>query len=422
MLRFVNRLLETIRDSKILRIVSSPSSFKRVVRCLFLSLLIGVGNRASAQGLPGFPQFPQLPINGQAPGSNSFPSPTPTSITPGQQRKVKMLLLTNGRIVDGVIEPNLTGYMVRKQNGHMYIPYTQVRFEANDLLDVYRKLSISMTEPTAGKHLSLAVWCVNQKLYQQAKEQIGKALLLEPDRPEARRMLVRVDAIMKSQNGAMQKKTSGNGNQELSHILTNYATSRKSLAGISMESMDLFVRKVQPITMKKCGNANCHGGKGKGKFKLEYVRVGFANSRGQTERNLASILDFIDVENPPASSFLQEPITKTRVHSSRLFLGSVGRQQYQTLQSWVQRISEERSELSHLKQKNSSEKSNHVKPASFEKASTLPPLSQPKPTGLSPSESSSPRNPLIDRVLKEEASDAFDPRDFNQKYGTSPRK
>ena len=77
-------------------------------------------------------------------------SEIPIGEAPALRSPVRMLVLRNGRVVDGSISQNPGGYMLEKPNGRMLIPFDLVRFEAKDLLDAYEKLLATMPERTSG--------------------------------------------------------------------------------------------------------------------------------------------------------------------------------------------------------------------------------------------------------------------------------
>ncbi len=188
----------------------------------------------------------------------------------------RVLLLRTGRVLEGTIREIATGWVVSQSNGHVVIPTDQVRFEAASLEDAYLRLRLEMREPTPGMHLKLADWCLSQKLHLEAMRELRAALKLDPSNETARVMLDRIedDVRRKTQplEDAVAEPASSVGVLRIGARRSGSdIPEARSLAGLSRESAEDFVARIQPLLANKCGNARCHGTVSKSEFQLEPV-------------------------------------------------------------------------------------------------------------------------------------------------------
>ena len=250
----------------------------------------------------------------------------------------RMLLLKSGRIVDGKINVTPSGYVIEKPHGRLVIPFEQVKLQAKSLPDAYRKLRATMPLESAGQHMSLARWCLSYELYAEARNELRAALLLEPNRESARRMLRNVQATMNPEipekPAPAPPRLTADGFQ---------APEAKSLSSLSRESAREFIRTVQPILINKCGNGSCHGTRAKNDFRLTRVRIGRGSHRVFVERNLAATLKFVDFDKPEASPLLSRSSGKHGHGGRAIFYGNYGADQFDALRDWVRLVAKEKS-------------------------------------------------------------------------------
>ena len=253
---------------------------------------------------------------------------------PGEQR---LLLLQSGRIITGNIHHTARGYFVQKATGNMVVPNEEVRLQAVDFVDAYKKQRYAMTAPTASLRLALAKWCLTYKLYEQARAELRDALILEPDRGDIRRMLLRIEQTLDPSRGRKEASAPAKPRDVAGFELPPV----ESLAGLSRESALEFTRRVQPILTNKCGNVSCHGRTARNKFRLIHVRLGNGRNRTNTERNLATALQFVDFDEPRESPLLTRPQDAHGGLPRELFANSQGQKQFDTLQKWVVQLAQE---------------------------------------------------------------------------------
>lgn len=246
-----------------------------------------------------------------------------------------LAVLTDGRIMRGNITRHAAGYYVERPGGTIFLPSEQVRCVARDLQDAYRQQREQMLDPTAAMLIQLAEWCISYRLYDEAGDELRRALRRDPQNETARRMLARLDDMLSTKPlRSIESSRRDVYGVEVADV--------ESLGGLSKDLAAEFTTKIQPLIMNKCGNAYCHGTAAENEFRLQHVRIGSANQRLSSQRNLALLLKYVDVAQPEQSPLL----TKTRgAHGGTtfaIFSGASGAGQQELLTSWVTRVAEER--------------------------------------------------------------------------------
>ncbi len=238
-----------------------------------------------------------------------------------------LLVLVDGKVLDGQFTPRPDGYDVRVAAGRMFIGSERVRFFASDLPDAYRRMRSSQAELTPEVHVELARWCLANKLRDEAHREVLDALHLDPNRTDAKRML----ATLIQESG----RSGGSGLTEYPSAGKSMAPSvdARSLAGLSRSVAQDFTRRVQPLLMNKCANAGCHGGGTDSSFQLASAHRG--SSPTIAERNLAAVLKQIDLAQPAKSPLLINVVGSHGNLNTPLFRGRLGAQQLDILRSWV---------------------------------------------------------------------------------------
>ena len=248
-----------------------------------------------------------------------------------------LLVLVDGRIVAGKITPRPDGYDVEVAAGRMFIDSNRVRFEANSLPNAYDRMRDSLAEFTPANHLDLARWCLENKLYSQARREILDALNLDPNREDAKRMLRALEHIGEK-SGAPNV---GSGLTEYPSLaeMKRPAVESRSLAGLSRTIAHSFMRDVQPLMTNKCATAGCHGIGAKNEFEITSTRR--VSTPALAERNLAAILKQIDFSQPAASPLLRVGGEAHGNMASSAFPGRSGALQMQVLQDWVMQAAQD---------------------------------------------------------------------------------
>jgi hypothetical protein len=335
-------------------------------------------------------------------------------VVPEPAQPPRLLLLFDGRVIIGDISEVPGGYSVRRTEGQIVVPYDFVRLTATSLRDAYQKQRDNLQNlqnPNAEQHLSLARWCFQYQLREEAVAELEAALKLEPFRKEARELLQLIDAADEQQGPSARE--SGDRSSAVRPL-------PRSAGGISSANQLDFVQRVQPLLVNKCGNASCHGSASTNGLHLHNVRTGRSHQRLYSDENLAMALKFVNADFPVDSPLLRKPQDPESVIHQGVFAGALGEQQVEMLRKWIQAVAVDRQ----LALANGPvEMTAEPEPAPIIEPAELteePGPVRPQPRIIEiPRASRDPRSPrsseVLRNVLDEERPDAFDPEEFNRR-------
>lgn len=365
------------------------------------------------------------------------------SLLPAQEidssAAAQLMVMSDGRIVRGKVTRHAVGYYIEKNGGSILVPAEQVRCVARDLQDAYRQQREQMIDPTSTMLIQLAEWCISYRMYDEAGDELRRALRRDPQNEVAREMLDRLDRMMradplKSSKAAPRTDSSG-----------GFTADVEALGGLSRPLAAEFTAKIQPLLINKCGNAGCHGTVSDNEFRLAHVRIGGANHRRSSEMNLALALKYVDVAQPLQSALLTTPQGAHGGSSLAIFGGPNGATQESLLKDWVIRVGAERQAAADLLAGRTPLKT----PATTVAAkSPFPPVAAPYATAAGqvqtasyePNGNNVPSEILLTRGEEMPASDngdilpgsdrpprplprhdKFDPEEFNRQFGQGAR-
>jgi hypothetical protein len=319
--------------------------------------------------------------------------------------KQEILLMKSGRVVTGQIIANGNDFTVRLPSGEFFVPGSLVRMRCDSLRDAYDRLHDEIPDPySPGQHITLARWCFANDLLAEARRELRDALNLEPSREETRELLRKVEDAIAGRRDELARASQPTLNERLASAREN-AEPAESLGGLSPENAQHFVRRIQPILINNCATARCHGPRDESPFRLERVSIGSDATRRAAEQNLASVLRYVDRDNPRASVLLTVPRGNHGRRGRPLFSGGRGAEQLDELQEWVQQAAADLSPAPRKKKTLVATADADAKPESQD-----PPV-QPAAFEIeSPNSSSADR----DDVTTKRQADPFDPAEFNR--------
>lgn len=263
---------------------------------------------------------------GQPGAAGAEKPPRPPADLAGQDG---VLALIDGRVIAGKVMAAPGGYMLKRSgSSDEMVPAFLVHTASDSLTGCYENLRDAVRSPRPDDHLKLADWCIRQKLLDEARTEVVAALKLDPNRREARELLTRIEEFMSPQLRHLQT--------EAAPLRTSdgfLESSGRTTEGISQESTSLFVRRIQPLLVSKCGNAACHGGSDSGEFQLANVRRTSSSGRMTTLENLREVLSFVDSDEPVGTRLLSA--LESPAHAV-VFKGTAGATQQTAIQNWVQ--------------------------------------------------------------------------------------
>lgn len=325
-----------------------------------------------------------------------------------------VVVLTDGRIYTGLVVEVGGGYRVDAAGQFIVVPFERVKVTARSTHDAYEKLRDSVKQPVVEDHLRLAEWCWANQLPGEAHTEVVQALKLDPLRTEARQLFQKIE----SQYAPAGNAASGPAAPQPALPMAAFTQQESgNKAGLSRSLMEDYVRKVQPLLMNKCGNANCHGQASNREFRLVNTRVGAGNYKSATESNLEMLAKFVDGATPASSPLLRKSLEPAGPHQ-RVFGPEQPVEQRKLLEAFVEHfVQEHRSGGTVLAQA----------PQPVSPPALIPPPQDVPPAPIQPVAGEMPaaadrRNPpveetrlFLDRIRQEMLPDAFDPEVFNRK-------
>jgi hypothetical protein len=249
--------------------------------------------------------------------------------------KEGVLALFDGRVVYGKITNAPGGYLLKRPGStDEMIPTFLVQTAADSLLGCYENLQAAISPTRPDDHLELANWCVRQRLLEEAKTEVLAVLKLDPNRREARELLVKLE---EATNPRPRNQESEAAPARTSDGFLDSAG--RTTEGLGPELTSQFVRRIQPLMVSKCGNAACHGGDASDEFRLANIRRNSASGRATTLENLRQAVTLVDAGEPEKTRLLSALSGPAHIG---VFSGPAGRAQETAIRAWVEGVALEK--------------------------------------------------------------------------------
>ena len=250
----------------------------------------------------------------------------------------QIILLTNRQVLRGEVALYGDRYLITQSNSEIRLPRERVERLCQDLEEAYLHLQHQIRFGTAGDHLQLAQWCLDENLYTEAQRQLEEAMLKRPNHP-------RIDLVRRQLE--LAKTEHSTSVTENPHNQSSYNADELEEVFKQMPSgmVESFTRVVQPLLLNSCSTRGCHGLGGANQFLLHRAARGQQPSRRITLRNLQSVLTWIDRENvakSPLLHFAETPHFSEKQKSMKKYFFAPGSPSAQRLTAWVENFSENR--------------------------------------------------------------------------------
>jgi hypothetical protein len=241
---------------------------------------------------------------GTATDGESLTLPSDKEVIPGTTGHV--LLLENGRTLQGDIGLEGSQYRVRRSIGETWVPCDKVSRLCASLEEAYDFLRKQANLRDPDERMRLTRWCLQHDLRSQAIQEVSAAVELRPNNAEYRRLLQSLQRAIEDGGSKIEDRKTGKDDlvDPRSSILDPHSSRPVDLTAGSVSQ---FITKVQPVLMNTC--AGCHGTSHSGPFQLERVLDNGVVSRRATQYNLAHVLAQINCENVVASPLLTRAVT-----------------------------------------------------------------------------------------------------------------
>ncbi len=226
---------------------------------------------------------------GMGAGADEPVPPGRTGTRPHAADSEQYLLLTNGKLLQGVIiarRLDLHADPEDRRDPSSRRSRSSAPFDS--VQEAYQYLLDRLPEDDPGERLRLARWCLSQHMTAEAKAQLEKILELSPNHGPAKAMLVKIthsEATRESSGAAKVdadvQQTSGEGVIEdragaLDSAVLRGAAARMGISGmpvifdlpqtLAIRRADEFRRNVHPVLQAWC--AKCHNADYEGEFQL----------------------------------------------------------------------------------------------------------------------------------------------------------
>ncbi|MBL8872554.1 MAG: helix-loop-helix domain-containing protein [Planctomycetaceae bacterium] len=288
------------------------------------------------------------------------------------------LLMKHGDVISGELAPMGDQISVRiDENNSVFIPVRQIEYSAGSVLEIYQYKMKKYGRIGTGEHYQMALWCLKNKLNDQAILHYEELKRMIPNDPIVKRLAIQIKETILQEPWAkevirqqtQQKATSSNansvvtasgnssqgggvqtagGSSTLNHKptpatspgststqrpqsipksngepspLPNSNSAAKPMTFepyVSDEAAKLFRSHLQPILIQKCGQSGCHGAQATNQLKL--LRPNVNSTKKTAETNIASLVPFIDAADANKSKLYQ---LATRPHGPQK-TGSIG--------------------------------------------------------------------------------------------------
>jgi hypothetical protein len=291
-------------------------------------------------------QTPNPSANQQIPSGRNTSDPYHVfaNTGPGQSAAAeapKLLVLRNGRVVQGSVRADSRGYFVESPRSSLYFPFEQVKFVAADLHAAYGKLCNSITGHSVRRDLLLGRWCLENELYPEAAAHFRNVLKVDATNREAKQLLAKLEQTQTPEAAPERGGSTRPANAD--------AQFPESLSRLSGSTVREFVIGIQPMLLARCGTVKCHGGTdllAGSSFRLEHVRLSQGSNRAATARNLDAVLNLIDGQFASQSPLFERGLQPHGGLAMRSPLdGPAGRAQEARLRRWVDSVAPQRNRL-----------------------------------------------------------------------------
>lgn len=329
------------------------------------------------------------------------------------------MALYDGRVITGKVMSAPGGYLLQRPGStDEMVPHFLVQTASDSLAGCYENLRDAIRHPRPDDHLKLADWCIRQRLMEEARIETVSALKLDPNRREARDLLVRIEEFTNPQ--PRNREVEAAPERSIDGFLE---AGGRSTEGVSPETTAHYVRRIQPILVSKCANAACHGGSSAGDFQLANVRRNSSSGRTTTLENMREVLSYIDSGNVGSTRLMTS--LESPAHA-KVFIGDAGSLQTKALKEWVRSAAGDRGmkpaaeaiELAGGSPVWTREAIAQVSGEKVTRDSRMPtgPPATPQKVSKAPFLKGVPVDEaVVEKVLRDERPDPFDPHEFNRR-------
>ena len=241
-----------------------------------------------------------------------------------------VIILRNGQVIEGRIAREDGLYIVDVPDGQIRLKAADVDVACKNLEEGYQRKRATIQVGNVHDHLELVQWCLKHDLLGPAAVELADATAADPNNPMIGALQHRLKMAVEPQKLAdgTGNATVGPSNDDLDRMIR----------GLPHGAVETFTQLVQPVLMNHCTASGCHGPLSESPLRLFHISGNKTASRRITQRNLYSVLQFVDLDNPQASRLLSAP---TEPHGTARYAIFNEHQatQYKRLVDWTNQLS-----------------------------------------------------------------------------------
>lgn len=211
-----------------------------------------------------------------------------------------VLVMHSREVLEGIAVRDGGVYRVQTHQGELVVAASNVMLVCGSVEEAYLELKSGINPQNPVDHVSLAQWCVQQQLMEEARGELEEAVRLNPMNSENRILLQRVEDLMNPLRSQIKR---GQIHRERFDLAAGALQKVEPLGGMSRDQAKEFTSRVQPILLNGCATAGCHRPGNPTGFTLEPLHDRF-QSMSTTRKNFDAIRGLVDQENPGQSQLL----------------------------------------------------------------------------------------------------------------------
>ena len=239
-----------------------------------------------------------------------------------------VLVLRNGEILTGSVTKAGDRYVVAQvDGGELRIPTRDVEMHCLDLEEAYVRQRERISGKDASAHLRLADWCLRCGLHAHAADELLAAQSLMPNNP-------RIVALERRLHSAVRAAQSPDADPTGALPPARRDDTIPLPCQLPDTAIEGFASRIQPLLLNRCGASTCHGARTASDFQLIGPGWGKTITQKYTQRNLAAVMQQLDLTRPEASPLLTVP-AKPHAGLRTPVFGERERPQWELLNAWV---------------------------------------------------------------------------------------
>jgi hypothetical protein len=284
-------------------------------------------------------------------GAQEAAPPIPAT-APSNAPTFAVLLLSNGRIIQGNVSLDKTGndYLLAQKGGTIRFAKKDVERRFASMKELYQYKVSNLAQRDTSERMQLARWCLENHMDAEAKEHLKLLLTLNPNDTRAERMIASLDASAErmAENRDPEVKTTSAtvgdpAPRELSPAVRSRALGQMGRAVGPPVVFDLpaplarkraseYAQTVHPVLQQAC--ASCHNHTYQGDFQLIQTTSRREWTPDVVLSNLDTTLRLVNRDNPLQSDVLAYGINPHGPNTRAIFHGP-NDPRYQALTRWL---------------------------------------------------------------------------------------